>query len=88
MPKLFVVAHIRENLTLSSHLESLYLFFVRRLRSRRDIGDHYNDDHCLEHFSVEANTIIRTKDSRENGAVFINETEVLGLFIGWMEIDR
>jgi len=51
----------------------------RNVRAKREIGDHYNDDHCLEHFSVEASTIIRTKDSRENGAVFINETEVATL---------
>ncbi|XP_023330230.1 uncharacterized protein LOC111702696 [Eurytemora carolleeae] len=45
-------------------------------RTRRGINKHYSDDHCLNHFSVESSTIIRTKDSRENGAVFINETEV------------
>jgi len=45
-------------------------------RTRRDLLDHYSDQHCLEQFSVESSTIIRTKDSRENGAVFINETEV------------
>ena len=30
----------------------------------------------MDHFAVESKTIIRTKDSRENGAVFLNETEV------------
>jgi hypothetical protein len=43
---------------------------------KRDVLDHYRDDHCVDHFAVEAKTIIRTKDSRENGAVFLNETEV------------
>jgi hypothetical protein len=38
--------------------------------------EHYRDDHCVDHFAVETKTIIRTKDSRENGAVFLNETEV------------
>jgi hypothetical protein len=45
-------------------------------RAKRDVLEHYRDDHCVDHFAVETKTIIRTKDSRENGAVFLNETEV------------
>ena len=48
----------------------------RSVREKREVMDHYTDDHCLDHFSVESNTIIRTKDSQENGAVFLNDTEV------------
>ena len=54
---------------------------VRNVREKRDLMDHYSDDHCLDHFSVESNTIIRTKDSQENGAIFLNDTEVVDKLI-------
>ena len=44
-------------------------------RSRRP-GDRYQDDHCVDHYAIEDRTIIRTKDSKERGAVFLNESEV------------
>eukprot|EP00090_Calanus_glacialis_P038033 TRINITY_DN6626_c0_g1_i1.p1 TRINITY_DN6626_c0_g1~~TRINITY_DN6626_c0_g1_i1.p1 ORF type:complete len:487 (-),score=81.62 TRINITY_DN6626_c0_g1_i1:105-1565(-) len=46
---------------------------------RSSVHDHYTDDHCEGHFQVESNTIIRTEDSQNMGASFLNETQVMSL---------
>ena len=44
--------------------------------SKRSIVDHYEDSHCLDSFETSDKTIIRTIESKNNGAVFLNNTEV------------
>ena len=44
--------------------------------SKRSIGEHYEDSHCVESFETSDKTIIRTIESKSNGAVFLNNTEV------------
>ena len=44
--------------------------------SKRSIVDHYEDSHCIDSFETSDKTIIRTIESKSNGAVFINNTEV------------
>jgi len=46
---------------------------------RSSVHEHYTDDHCEGHFQVEPNTIIRTEDSQNMGASFLNETQVMSL---------
>ena len=43
-------------------------------RSKRAIREHYSDLHCLQKFETSPQTIIRTEESRNNGAVFLNVT--------------
>ena len=38
--------------------------------------DHYEDSHCVDSFETSDKTIIRTIESKTNGAVFLNNTEV------------
>ena len=45
-------------------------------KSKRSIDDHYEDSHCFESFETSDKTIIRTIESKSNGAVFLNNTEV------------
>ena len=56
---------------------------IRKLKPRpkkrvekRSISDNIDDLHCLENFETSERTIIRTKESQEKGAVFINLTSV------------
>ena len=44
--------------------------------SKRSIVDHYEDSHCVESFETSDKTIIRTIESKTNGAVFLNNTDV------------
>ena len=44
--------------------------------SKRSIVDHYEDSHCVDSFETSDKTIIRTIESKTNGAVFLNNTEV------------
>ena len=44
--------------------------------SKRSIVDHYEDSHCIDSFETSDKTIIRTIESKSNGAIFINNTEV------------
>jgi len=50
---------------------------VREKRS--PVHDNYSDDLCEGHFQVESNTIIRTEDSQNMGATFLNETQLVSL---------
>ena len=50
--------------------------FSDRRISKRSIVDHYEDSHCIDSFETSDKTIIRTIESKSNGAVFINNTEV------------
>ena len=44
------------------------------LRSKRAIREHYSDLHCIRKFETSPQTIIRTQESRNNGATFLNVT--------------
>ena len=46
------------------------------LRSKRSIAANYDDTHCLANFEQSVKTIIRTKESKANGAVFLNQTDL------------
>ena len=53
------------------------LHFARNdpiLRSKRAIREHYSDLHCIRKFETSPQTIIRTQESRNNGATFLNVT--------------
>ena len=41
-------------------------------REKRAIKEHYSDLHCLKQFETSYQTIIRTVESQQNGAVFLN----------------
>ena len=43
-------------------------------RAKRAIREHYSDLHCLQKFETSPGTIIRTQESRNNGAVFLKVT--------------
>ena len=43
-------------------------------REKRAIKEHYSDLHCLKQFETSYQTIIRTVESQQNGAVFLNVT--------------
>ncbi len=45
-------------------------------KNKRSIVDHYEDSHCVESFETSDKTIIRTIESKTNGAVFLNNTDV------------
>merc|ERR1719278_139044 len=45
-------------------------------RRQFSISDHFEDEHCEENFRVEARTIINTQASLDNGANFLNETQL------------
>ena len=44
------------------------------LRAKRAIREHYSDLHCIRKFETSPQTIIRTQESRNNGATFLNVT--------------
>lgn len=41
-------------------------------RAKRSIKEHYSDLHCLQKFETSPKTILRTAESQENGATFLN----------------
>ena len=46
------------------------------LREKRAIKEHFSDLHCLKQFETSYQTIIRTVESQQNGAVFLNVSTV------------
>ena len=47
--------------------------------SQSPLRDNYADDHCENHYQVERGVIIRTEDSRQEGALFLNESRLPSL---------
>ena len=47
-----------------------------RQRQKRSIAANYEDVQCLKNFETKDNAIIKTKESQENGAQYLNETKV------------
>ena len=47
-----------------------------KAREKRAIKEHFSDLHCLKQFETSYQTIIRTVESQNNGAVFLNVSTV------------
>ena len=54
---------------------------LTNIRNKRAIREHYSDLHCMQKFETSEQTIIRTVESQNNGAVFLNVSTVVSFEI-------